>query len=214
MNRNRSSAEPRRAARQDTAARPAGPSLRARAGLVLGLTAMVAVAAGCGMEKRKVAAEPVEQTVVVPAVESHATLQQAAVASLGGIERQDAPAAMAEGFPPDIIVTASDTVAAPGEVIDIVVQATPDVTEMSLWDGYGDRQALHYDESAKAWRVSYRVPLRLPWERTGLAVTAKNESNRWCRSWIFVRSQAAEDQNATPQSPESASPESAMAVEK
>ena len=41
-------------------------------------------------------------------------------------------------------------------------------------------------KAAKAWRVSYRVPLQLPWERTGLAITAKNESQRWCRSWVFI----------------------------
>jgi hypothetical protein len=160
------------------------------------MAACAIVAAGCGsQEKRSAAVDSGDADVVtVPVFETSGEAHVAHAAQAGGVEATGSGAAAQAGdgtMPPDIIVTASNTVVAPGEVIDITVQATPDVTEMSLWDGLNDRQALAYDSDAKAWRVSYRVPLRLPWERTGLAITAKNEAQRWCRAWVFIQAASA-----------------------
>jgi len=173
-------------------------TVRLRSWRVIGVAtvAMGAIgflAAGCGSEagSGRTADTADEAVVTVPAYETSGEVHAAQVAEHEMLAAES-PEALAQAvpgdgtMPPSIIVTASNTVVAPGEVIDIAVQATPDVTEMSLWDGVGDRQALAYDADARAWRVSYRVPLRLPWERTGLAVTAKNEGGRWCRSWLFI----------------------------
>lgn len=169
------------------------------AGAALALLALGFVAAGCGHDQHKRAetyggAET--DIVAVPAYDAGSPGESAQAAVLDGGADVTVEGAMEAvpgdgSMPPDIIVTASNTDVVPGEVIDIAVQATPDVVEMSLWDGMGDRQALAYDADAKAWRVSYRVPLKLPWERTGLAITAKNEANRWCRAWVFIEMQQA-----------------------
>lgn len=164
------------------------------AGAALAVLATAFVAAGCGHERHRSAetyGEAGTDVVAVPAYDAGGSGEtaQAAVLESGteGAARDAMEAAPGDGsMPPDIIVTASNTRVVPGEVIDVAVQATPDVVEVSLWDGIGDRQALVYDMDARAWRVSYRVPLKLPWERTGLAITAKNEANRWCRSWVFI----------------------------
>lgn len=177
------------------------------AGALAALAVLMMAAAGCGSsqhETRVTAEDP--GTVIVPAFEAHAE-----DTDRGGPAEGVRTAALEEGgavtgFPPDIIVTASDSVAAPGGVIEIAVEATPDVTEMSLWDGYGDRQALVYDAEARAWRVSYRVPLRLPWERAGLSVTARNADGRWCRAWVFVRTQPATPMAESVPAPEGAEP--------
>lgn len=157
----------------------------------LALLATLAFAAGCGSNRGSKAEDGDVATVVaVPAYETSADAHASHAAMPGEVAVQATqPVAEAGGMPPDIIVTASSTSVTPGEVIDVVVQATPDVTEVSLWDGLNDRQALAWDADAKAWHVSYRVPLRLPWARTGLAITAKNDAQRWCRSWVFIEMQ-------------------------
>jgi len=43
------------------------------------------------------------------------------------------------------------------------------------------------DEVGNTWRVGYRVPLRPGTDRLGLSVTAKNESHRWRRVWLFLQ---------------------------
>jgi hypothetical protein len=185
---------------------------RGMGGALAAVAALMVVAAGCGDARNDTVADSgvTPGTVIIPAYETSADIQMAA--SSGEAEglttaNETGGGSAAAGFPPDIIVTASDSVAAPGEVIEIMVQGTPDVTEVSLWDGYGDRQALVYDAEAKAWRVAYRVPLRLPWERTGLAITAKNDSQRWCRSWVFVRTREDTPMAAEVGSSDSASPD-------
>ena len=79
------------------------------------------------------------------------------------------------------------TVVAPGEPISFTVYGTPDVTEMSLSDGIGDRQAFVHDARGDVWRVDYRVPLRPRQERIGLSVTARNDLGRWRRVWVFLQ---------------------------
>ena len=58
---------------------------------------------------------------------------------------------------------------------------------MALSDGRGDALPMVKDSTGNVWRVNYRVPLRPKTDRLGLAVTAKNEGNRWRRVWMFLR---------------------------
>lgn len=172
---------------------------------------------GCGSHERGAASteDVASGAIVVPASQGSATATAASAGFEAGtssaVEPVETEASESTGLPPDIIVTASDTLVHPGQAVDFVVQATPDVTEMSLYDGMGDRQALVYDSDAKAWRVTYRVPLRFPWDRAGLSITAKNESQRWCRSWIFLKmaqdSQAVEGAVGTSGGESAESPE-------
>jgi hypothetical protein len=178
--------------------RPRNGNARIAAWAVAAL-ALGVVAAGCGSQQQKSSSRSADAGVITVPV--HETSRQAQAADYQPESRKATPSAAqppvrstsedGSVMPPDIIVTASSTVVSPGEVIEIAVQATPDVTEMSLWDGLNDRQALAYDSEAKAWRVSYRVPLKLPWERTGLAITARNDGQRWCRQWVFVEKASA-----------------------
>jgi len=96
-------------------------------------------------------------------------------------------AGAAEGLPPEIALGETPSVVAPGEAVTFTVYGTPDVTEMSLWDGLNDRQAFVHDGSGDVWRVDYRVPLRPKQERIGLSVTAKNQAGRWRRVWVFLQ---------------------------
>ena len=50
-----------------------------------------------------------------------------------------------EAWPPDMVVSISDTLVSPGEVIEIVAQATPDVVEILLWDGIGEKEPFYFD---------------------------------------------------------------------
>jgi hypothetical protein len=182
------------------AAEGPGPSRALRAWTVghclLGLLA--AALAGCGGGERRTASHDLDSgaMVTVPVHETSRDVRAlaAAATALDGVQSErpsgGSPAPVPEGgMPPDIVVSASNTRVVPGEVIDIVVEATPDVVEMSLWDGIGGRLPMVYDADLRAWHVAYRVPLKLPWERTGLAVTAKNEDRRWRRAWVFIETQ-------------------------
>lgn len=124
--------------------------------------------------------------------------QQAVVASTDGLT--DVPGTVPfspaqtvvdpEGLrsvPPDVIVAASDTFVTAGQPIEVKVDGTEDITEMALSDGRGDALPMVRDSNANVWRVNYRVPLRPKTDRLGLAVTAKNESNRWRRVWLFLQ---------------------------
>jgi hypothetical protein len=94
------------------------------------------------------------------------------------------------GLPPDVVASVSDTLVSPGDAVEVIVRGTPDVEQVLLWDGMGDRQALVYDESARTWSVTYRVPLRASIGRLGISLTATNGAGRWCRVWLFVTNAA------------------------
>jgi len=89
--------------------------------------------------------------------------------------------------PPDVIANASESFVLPGQPIEVTVEGTPDITEMALADGRGDAIPMVRDEVGNTWRVGYRVPLRPGTDRLGLSVTAKNESHRWRRVWLFLQ---------------------------
>jgi hypothetical protein len=42
------------------------------------------------------------------------------------------------------------------------------------------------DDTA-AWRVYYRVPMKVTGDRVALSVTAKNGVNQWKRVWVFPK---------------------------
>ena len=93
--------------------------------------------------------------------------------------------ASADSLPPEVTATAPDTLVAPGSVVEITAEGTPDVTDVTLWDGIGKQQRFAYDSTAKIWRAFYRVPIKLQTERLALSVTAKNGADRWRRVWVF-----------------------------
>ena len=93
--------------------------------------------------------------------------------------------ATGDSLPPDVMIASVDSLATPGQAIEITAKGSGDVVSMSLWDGLGQRQAFRYDQGTQEWRVLYRVPLKLHTERLALAVTAKNGSNGWRRVWLF-----------------------------
>lgn len=120
--------------------------------------------------------------------------RQAVVVSTDGLS-EAAHAQVLEGetsdplrsVPPDLVVAASDTFVTAGQPIEVRVQGTTDITEMALSDGRGDAIPMVRDSVGDTWRVNYRVPLRPHADRLGLAVTAKNDSQRWRRVWLFLQ---------------------------
>lgn len=156
----------------------------------IALVATVALLEGCsGGDSTKLASS---------AADDGAAQQQAVVAStegLAGVQgtapfTRSQPLDDPEGprsVPPDVVVAASDTFVTAGQPIEVQVQGTDDITEMALSDGRGDALPMVRDSSTNVWRVNYRVPLRPRTDRLGLAVTAKNDSNRWRRVWLFLQ---------------------------
>ena len=108
-----------------------------------------------------------------------------------------------ESWPPEIVVGVSDTLVSPGQFVQLAARATPDVTEMALWDGLGEKEPFHYDSNERLWKATYRAPLESRWERIGLSVTAKNAGERWRRVWVFVRL-GSESPRVEPSAPEAA----------
>ncbi len=93
--------------------------------------------------------------------------------------------------PPDVVASVSDTSVSAGQAVEVTVEATPDVVEVSLADGLGDAIPMVRDSNGLTWRAHYRVPLRPRGDRLGLSVTAKNQDGRWRRVWLFLELEAA-----------------------
>ncbi|MEQ1832383.1 MAG: hypothetical protein ABL977_04945 [Candidatus Eisenbacteria bacterium] len=158
-------------------------------GTAIAMVATIALLEGCsGGDSTKLASSIAEP----PAGSS----QQAVVASSDGLASGQGTVPYAQpvddpetlkSVPPDVIVAASDTFVTAGQPIEVKVEGTEDITEMALSDGRGDALPMVRDSSGQVWRVNYRVPLRPKTDRLGLAVTAKNESNRWRRVWLFLQ---------------------------
>jgi hypothetical protein len=100
--------------------------------------------------------------------------------------REGSVVASADSLPPEISVSGPDTLVAPGSIVEITAQGSPDVAKMVLSDGIGRKQPFVYDTSENVWRTFYRVPLKLSTERVELSVTATNDRNRWRRVWVFM----------------------------
>jgi hypothetical protein len=135
-----------------------------------------ASAQGAGFEQGTQA--QVASTVAVPA------------AAPGGLSAGDR--AVLEGLPPDLSVSVGDTLVAPGETVEFVVEGTDDVAQVALSDGRDEPMPFVHDTTARVWRAQYRVPLHPRSERFGVSVTARTDADRWRRVWVFLHSKSAE----------------------
>lgn len=174
----------------------------------LGLTVVVAslavgfLALGCGQQQAETTTT--ERGTIrsadagkAPAVANAATSATEAEGTTPQSGQTDSIIAL----PPDVLATTSADYVAPGEIVEITAQGTPDVVEVILKDGRGKTQPLVYDEAAAEWRGHYRVPLRPATERLGLSVTAKNAQNLQHRVWVFLQiGKATAEEVAAPDS--------------
>jgi hypothetical protein len=153
-------------------------------GFLLGSLTLSVLLSGCGSHK-SVSAETQVQSTIAP-IESVVLGQGGGVMAASAIQTSASDTVSETSLPPDLSATVMDTEVTPGESVELYVEATPDVVEMTLWDGLHDKQSLSYDSEAKVWHGAYRVPLSTSTGRIGLSVTARNDANRWRRVWVFL----------------------------
>lgn len=167
--------------------------------LILTGVAMAFLAIGCGEQKSKTVAQRAEaegitsgimetgaKTTPVVQASTEATTAEATTAT-EGTETPAAEATIpADALPPDVAASVTETIAAPGGVVEILAEGSPDVTAMTLTDAVGKKYPFEYQAATDRWRVLYRIPIRAHGEQLGLSVTAANGSNRWKRIWVFV----------------------------
>ena len=160
--------------------------------VTFGVAAAVLLLSGCGGDRGR---KKVASRTPAPAIETSSPVAGSAMPASAGPVTPDATLAVSqgstsnpagEGLPPEIAIGELETRVTPGQVVEVTVYGTPDVTEMSLWDGRGDRVAMLHDEARDVWTAKYRVPIRSREDRIGLSVTARNESSRWRRVWLFL----------------------------
>jgi len=167
------------------ARRDVGTRLAVGGMLLLAFVGAAVILYGCGSGSSESASssESEASTGSLAAVQASAPVETVPVAVA-------APAIVTDGgsaMPPEIALESMDTLVIPGQAITVSVQATPDVQQILLSDGINDPQAMVRDASGNGtWHVDYRVPLRPRDERFGLSVTAKNETGRWRRLWLFL----------------------------
>src|SRR5262245_27537507 len=153
-------------------------------GLIVAAFAISFIVGGCGEHReRSAATAPV-------AGDNGTTATAVAVApSTPGTpahESQDNdPVVDVDSLPPEVSASVRDTLVTPGAAVEITAEASIDATELVLWDGIGRRQSLIYDVQGKVWRTYYRVPMKSA-NRLALSVTAKAQSGRWRRVWVFL----------------------------
>jgi hypothetical protein len=167
------------------AAMPAPRGARAAALVLASILATLGLT-GCGggkSEQRFTTTDDDGIITAAPPVAAPAIAVAAQNASLGG----EPEAVPADSLPPDVAALAADSLASPGESVEVAARTTPDVIEVSLWDGIGRRQSFAYDSTAGLWRGRYRVPLGVQGDRLGLAVIAKNGLGLRHRVWVFLR---------------------------
>ena len=172
-----------------------------RNAIVLASILAALLAAGCGKQADKLASQDATTTQPVgfePAgEEAHAlpnpSRSDAATGASGALS--------ADSLPPDVSVSAPDTLLLPGAAVELIARGTPDVVEVTLWDGVGQKQQMTYDTEGKVWKGYYRVPLRFSVDRLALSVTAKSGSGKWRRVWVSLKVQ----HEATEPKPESGS---------
>lgn len=174
--------------------------------MVLCITAVAFLAVGCGQKREGEVTSNVAATPGPVALAGHTTLEQASAADAAtGLESAEPAgsgqegaldAAAAESLPPEIDATVSETPVAPGTVIEISAIGSSDVTEMVLRDALGKTYPMTRIEETGAWRVFYRIPMKVAGDRVALSVTAKNGVNQWKRIWVFpnvMREEASTD---------------------
>lgn len=153
---------------------------------MLPLAAMLALSGCGGGGAGDSSSQAAQQDLVVHPPQDLAVPAQAAASGISTVPGGEPLIAAGEAVSPDVTVSVADTLVSPGETVEITARATGDAKQLVLWDGIHDRQAFAYDSTTSQWRATYRVPLRPAFERVGLSVTAKNDSNRWRRVWIFL----------------------------
>jgi len=159
-----------------------------RGALALGSLALAFFAMGCGGQREAATSAPADAGQEVVAASAPAVAAAPAV----GIAAEAVPAVDGtvefsnDSLPPDVVASVVSTEVTPGTIIEVTAEGSPDVEEVLLADGRGTPQRFVYDAAADLWRASYRVPVRFPGERLGLAVTAKNQLHRWRRVWVFL----------------------------
>ena len=176
--------------------------------MLLGLSAVafLAIAYGCGQKREGGAVSdagttpgPValaERTVSQPTVPTEATT--GSVTDPGTAQGGSVDAAAAESLPPEIDATVTEGLITPGTVIEISAVGSSDVTEMVLQDSRGKTYPMTRVDETAAWRVYYRIPMKVTGDRLALSVTAKNGVNQWRRVWVFPkvgREEASADSN-------------------
>jgi hypothetical protein len=155
--------------------------------VVLATAVGVALLAGCGSHDDS--STQAASSGVTASPDASQPVQAAAAAATpapaqGGLSIGDV--AVREGLPPDFTVSASDTLVTPGQEVGFIVRGTEDVVEVALSDGRDDPMPFVRDADSDTWRLRYRAPLHPRHERFGVSITAKNDLNRWRRSWVFL----------------------------
>ena len=170
------------------------PRHRRRA-LIAGSTFVALLAIGlacasCGKhESDQTAAASATPMSAVPAMQSGTpkAAETASVKTTAVKEQSTETMTSEESVPPEVSTWASDTLVAPGSVIEIQAKASDDVKSVLLRDGIGRQQGFAYDSTAGIWHTLYRVPMLDEPGRLGVSVTARNEHNRWRRVWLFFQ---------------------------
>jgi hypothetical protein len=159
-----------------------------RNAIVLASIVAALLAAGCGKHVDVEATgegASIQPAGFEPAGETTHAVSDSAEAFIGP-PYEPRGAVSADSLPPDISVSAPDTPVIPGNPVEIIAHGTPDVAQVVLWDGIGQKQLMTFDSEGKVWRVFYRVPLRASRDRLELSVTAKNGANKWRRVWVSL----------------------------
>jgi hypothetical protein len=151
------------------------------------LVAIGVIAAGCGQERRDAVGQAEPAGDVVVAQPASAGQAAAPATSPAGGSGWDAEARLsADALPPDVAAVVADPNVQRGQVVELFAFGSEDVTDIVLGDDRGEKQPFSYDPSAKRWHTLYRVPLKSKGEKLALSVTARTESQRWRRVWLFL----------------------------
>lgn len=175
-----------------------------RGRVILASAVLAVLAFGCGKHSEDQQASASGNATQAVAAEHTGPLTGSQGTSQGeAVEREETGEVLsADSLPPEIAVSAPDTLVTPGSVVEITASASPDVVELTLSDGIHKPQLFTYDSpesGAGVWKTFYRIPMKIRGERVGLSVTAKNGVNRWRRVWVFMDVQKAEGQKALEQ---------------
>lgn len=164
---------------------------------LVGIMAVAFLAMGCGQKREGQAVSSVTTTQGPAALAEHVSQEQATPTETGtrieAVPQVESPtqgtldAAIAESLPPEIDATISEDPAAPGTVIEISAVGSSDVTEMVVQDSRGKTYPMTRVDDTAAWRVYYRLPIKVTGDRVALSVTARNGVNQWKRVWVFPK---------------------------
>jgi hypothetical protein len=173
--------EPTRTDRSRVLVRAGRPAMMASAAVSL-----IVFATSCGKHASEHVAASSQSTEAVVASQPAPTANPLSPLTGPSTVGEAAVVTSADSLPPEVSVAGPDTLVAPGCIVELTAQGSPDVAKMVLSDGIGRKQPFAYDTNANVWRTFYRVPLKLTTERVELSVTATNDRNRWRRVWVFM----------------------------